>query len=325
MNANPVGRPQTIHERQRALMRWYRAHGRHHLPWRHDITPYGVLVSEIMLQQTQVDRVIPYWTAWMRRWPTMTALAHAKRSDVIRAWAGLGYNRRAVYLHALAQRVAREPSLRRLFHNSPHPPTPPLPAGRGEIIQFFSPSRLEGEREGVENAAMARELQELPGIGPYTANAILAFAWNLPAPCVDTNVRRVLAYAIYRRPAMMRMPIAEVMRFAARVIPKGRGRDWNYALMDYGALVLTARSLPKWPTPGVGHPRRRTEKFEGSTRFWRGRIVAVLRETSQPVTIHQLRRALRRHGAPPRTLAPLLRALAADGVIMLRGRSYALA
>ncbi|MBI4449804.1 hypothetical protein HY634_01985, partial [Candidatus Uhrbacteria bacterium] len=114
-----VGHQRTIAGRQRALMRWYRVHGRHHLPWRRRIAPYGVLVSEVMLQQTQVDRVIPYWNAWMRRWPTMEAFARAKRSDVIRAWAGLGYNRRAVSLHQLAVDVERDVFLQKLFQRSP--------------------------------------------------------------------------------------------------------------------------------------------------------------------------------------------------------------
>ncbi|MBI4449977.1 hypothetical protein HY634_02880 [Candidatus Uhrbacteria bacterium] len=167
---------------------------------------------------------------------------------------------------------------------------------------------------------LAAILEQLPGIGPYTANALLAFAWNLPAPCVDTNVRRVLAYVIYRRPSLMRMPMRRVMAFAARVIPRRRGRDWNYALMDYGALVFRANAVPK-----RNRPVATQGTFVDSTRFWRGRIVAVLRDATKSLTIAQLRRALQSHGDPPRTLTPLLRALTNDGVIARRGRSYRLA
>lgn len=324
MDFGPVGAQRTIASRQRALMRWYKTHGRHHLPWRKTRDPYQILVSEVMLQQTQVDRVIPYWNKWVRCWPTMQALARAKRADVIRAWAGLGYNRRAVYLHKLAQRVTREPSFRRLLHDSPHPPTPPTPhKGRGEMKSIFSPFKLEGEREGVEIAAIVRVLQRLPGIGPYTANALLAFVWNLSAPCVDTNVRRVLAHVIYRRPAIMRMSLPQVMRLAARIIPRGRGRDWNYALMDYGALVLTARKIHKWPTPGVGHSRK-AERFEGSSRFWRGRIVAVLRDTLRLLSVSDLRSRLAAFGVPPSNLHVLMGALIRDGIVTAVRHRYRL-
>ena len=234
----------------------------------------------------------------MRRWPTMVALARAKRSDLIRAWAGLGYNRRAVYLHRLAQEVTLSPAAQELF--------------------ALSCESAKGISRRVQ------ELQRLPGIGPYTATALLAFAWNLPAPCVDTNVRRVLAYAIYRRPSMMQMSMRQIMALAVRVIPHGRGRDWNYALMDYGALVLTARTISKWPRPGGGH-RRSVAKFEGSSRFWRGRIVAVLRDEPRGVSVTALRRKLLQFGEPPKSHAPLLSALMRDGVIARSGGRYALA
>lgn len=281
MAPDSVSAQRTLAGRQRALLRWYRAHGRHHLPWRHGITPYRVLVSEVMLQQTQVDRVIPYFTEWMRRWPTVEALARTRRADVIRAWGGLGYNRRAVSLHAAAR----------------------------EIVQRGWPARS------------ARALTRLPGVGPYTAHAILAFAGNLPAPCVDTNVRRVLAHVILQRPVIMRMPLTRVMRIAARVIPKGRGRDWNSALMDYGALVFTARNVhEQYPPSQVRYVGQKptTESFEGSRRFWRGRIVAVLRGAARGRTLAELRCALRAYGVLPRALMPLLRALERDEVIARR-------
>lgn len=169
-------------------------------------------------------------------------------------------------------------------------------------------------------------LQRLPGVGPYTANALLAFAWNLPAPCVDTNVRRVLAHAIYRRPAIMRLPHRAIERLAARVIPNRRGRDWNYALMDYGALAFRARDISKCPKSDLGHlgRERRVEKFEGSARFWRGRIVAVLRDARTPLSFRRLRRELQRYGDPP-VLRPLVGALVRDGVIRAVGGRHQLA
>ncbi|MDO8599536.1 MAG: hypothetical protein Q7S02_05495 [bacterium] len=313
-----VGRQRTIVGRRRVLMRWYRTHGRHHLPWRHTRDPYAILVSEVMLQQTQVDRVIPYWTTWMQRWPTCAALARAKRASVIRAWAGLGYNRRAVNLHQLAMEVERDVFLQELFHRSPHPPHAPPPKGKGETKKIFSPSIPEGEREGVEIARLATILEQLPGVGPYTANALLAFVWNLPAPCVDTNVRRVLAHAIYQRPAIMRMPLRRVMQLAERVIPREKSREWNYALMDYGALVLRARDIPN-------RPKRKTEPFHNSDRFWRGRIVAVFRASHRAMPAAVLRNMLVQYGDIPSALDALLVALARDGVIRRTTAGYRLA
>ncbi|MFH1430691.1 MAG: hypothetical protein ABIG71_04205 [Candidatus Uhrbacteria bacterium] len=294
----------TIKERQRALLMWYERHGRHSLPWRHNITPYGVLVSEVMLQQTQVDRVVPYFERWMRRWPTVQHLARARRASVIRAWAGLGYNTRAVNIHRAAQEIARDSMLRKSF--------------------------------SISHEIAKEDLQRLPGVGSYTAHAVRAFAWNVSAPCVDTNVRRVLAYVIYKRPAIMKLPPKEVERLAARVVPEGKGRVWNYALMDYGALVLRASDIPK-----KNRPIHTVGKFEGSSRYWRGRIIAVLgkRNTkSTPMhdreqqgassvegrTMAELCSALKQYGEPPRALSPLLRVLVRDGLVVQHGQRYSL-
>jgi A/G-specific adenine glycosylase len=267
METGDIKRLPTINQRRDAVLGWYERHGRHHLPWRANVTPYRVLVSEIMLQQTQVDRVIPYFEKWMKRWPTVASLARARRSSVIRAWAGLGYNRRSVALHGAAQSIAS----------------------------------LGWPRSD------AAALASLPGIGPYTANALLTFAWNIPAPSVDTNVRRVLTYTIFKRPSMRMLSQSEMMRHAARVIPDGHSRDWHAALMDYGALVQTARMVPR-------DARRASVPFRGSSRFWRGRIVDVLRGSKQPISRTRLSKELRTHGDAP-ALPPLLHALETEGII----------
>ena len=138
---------------QRTLLDWYAREGRD-LPWRRVRDPYAILVSELMLQQTQVDRVIPKWEAWLAQFPTIEALADAPTSDVIRAWSGLGYNRRAINLQRLAQAVVA----------------------------------VHGGRVPDDVA----ELKALPGIGPYTAGAVAAFAHNRPVAMVDVNIRRLL-------------------------------------------------------------------------------------------------------------------------------------
>ena len=313
-----TGPQRTRADRCAAMLRWYRVHGRHVLPWRCTRDPYAILVSEIMLQQTQVDRVIPYWHAWMRRWPTIASLARARRASVIRAWAGLGYNRRAVHFHELAQQVTRDVDWKGSFSYSY---LSREGSAKWDELANKSDRDLEDAARpmrGIDHAFDAKKLQELPGIGPYTANALLAFAGNLPAPCVDTNIRRVLAHIIYRRPAIMTMPLPKVMMLAARVIPEGRGREWNYALMDYGALVFRASDVPN-------RVRRRVAPFKNSSRFWRGRIVAALRETKKPLTRAQLLVRLTEHGDPPDALETLLAALERDRVVRIVRAAYRLA
>jgi A/G-specific adenine glycosylase len=203
------------------LVAWFERHGRHDLPWRQTRDPYAILVSEVMLQQTQVPRVIPRYLAWLERWPSAHALAAASRADVIREWQGLGYNRRAVNLHRAAQSIAAD--------------------------------------------GWPEDLTELPGVGPYTADAVARFAFELPVLPVDTNVRRVLD------------------RTGATFSPASAA-----ALMDLGASVCLARvprcgECPLSPAcPSRGRrfePLRRQGPFEGSFRQRRSRTLrAVARE-----------------------------------------------
>ena len=240
---------------QERLLAWWDA-GHRDLPWRRTGDPYAVLVSEIMLQQTQASRVVPKFNAFMACFPTLTALAAAPVADVIRAWSGLGYNRRAVNLHRLARRVVEE-------HD-------------GEL-----PRSVEA-------------LRRLPGIGPYTARAVAAIAFGEAAAAVDTNVRRVLTRVV-DGPRSARPP-AGVQDLADALLARERPGDWNEALMELGARVcLPAPDCPACPlredcaTAPVAHVIRerraayragtagRPERFEHSTRFYRGRIVEMLR------------------------------------------------
>jgi A/G-specific adenine glycosylase len=200
---------------QRRLLGWYAEHGRD-LPWRRTRNPYRVLVSEMMLQQTQVARVIPKYREFLRRYPTLRSLAGAPVDDVVRLWYPLGYNARPVRL----RQIARETMARY--------------AGR-----------LPDTRE---------HLRALPGIGPYTAGAILTFAYGQDAAVLDTNVRRVLTRVFVgpRRARRLRgdRPFWEL---AARLVPAGRGYDFNQALMDFGATRCTARrpGCPRCPLRGL--------------------------------------------------------------------------
>jgi A/G-specific adenine glycosylase len=189
---------------RRALLRWFRRHGRD-LPWRRTRDPYSVLVSEFMLQQTQVARVEPYYARFLERWPSIRDLAEAAPDAVRECWQGLGYYRRAENLHRLAQTVVRE-------HAGVIPDDP-------------------------------ERLRALPGIGRYTAGAVASFAFERPAPAVDTNVARVLRRAFHPRLAG---PGAErrLEATAALLLPRRRGAAawaFNQAIMELGAVVCTAR------------------------------------------------------------------------------------
>ena len=186
---------------QRRLLGWYKEHGRD-LPWRKTSDPYKILVSEIMLQQTQVDRVIPKYHEFLERYPSFEALAEARPSDVKKTWYPLGYNIRPLRLHSIAREtVARYGG--------------ELPNDHDELLSF-------------------------KGIGRYTAGAIRSFAFNEDAPILDTNVMRVL-HRVFMGDSDPRNQKNRLWELSEALIPKGKGYDFNQALMDFGATVCTAR------------------------------------------------------------------------------------
>jgi len=194
---------------QARLLAWFRRNGRD-LPWRRTRDPYKILVSEVMLQQTQVERVRDYYERFLQEYPTVQDLAAARPARVQESWHGLGYYARARNLHAAARTITRR-------HG-----------GR-------FPRRLE-------------DLQALPGVGRYTAGAVVSFAYGEPAPILDTNVRRVLSRIFVRRRAST--PAATERRLwalAEAVVPAGDAWTMNQALMDFGATICTARN-PKCPS-----------------------------------------------------------------------------
>lgn len=233
------------------LLGWYRGHARD-LPWRRGADPFAVLVSEVMLQQTQVARVVPAYQAFLGRWPTPAALAAAPAAEVLRCWAGLGYPRRALALQRAAAAVVAE---------------------HGGAL----PDDLDA-------------LLALPGIGPYTARAVLAFGFGRVAAPVDTNIGRVLARAVAGSP--LSRPAAQAL--ADHLVPPGAPAAWSSALMDLGATVCTARR-PRcdgcplvdgcaWRTgPATQDPAAATATrsrpqgaYAGSDRYHRGRLLAAL-------------------------------------------------
>jgi A/G-specific adenine glycosylase len=243
------------------LLTWY-AREQRDLPWRRQgVTAWQILVSEFMLQQTPVARVEPIWRDWVARWPTPSATAAASAADVLRAWGKLGYPRRAKRLHECAIAIAAE--------------------------------------HGDEVPDDVATLLTLPGIGSYTARAVASFAYGQRVPVVDTNVRRVVARAVHGRadsPASVR-DLVDV----AALLPNGPDAPrFSVALMELGATVCTARS-PRcgvcplsdcaWRSAGfppATTPARRPQRYAGTDRQVRGRLLDVLRDNATPVTRAQL-------------------------------------
>jgi A/G-specific adenine glycosylase len=190
-----------IHEFQEIVWEYYRAHARS-MPWRDDPSPYHVLVSELMLQQTQVGRVLPKYEEFMRRFPTVEALARAPLADVLSVWNGLGYNRRAKFLHAAAQKAVEEHA--------------------GDI-----PDTLE-------------ELIALPGVGKNTAGAVLAYAFNQPAVFIETNVRTVFFHHFFAD--RTDIDDKELLTLVEQTRDDEHPRGWYWALMDYGTHLKTLGS-----------------------------------------------------------------------------------
>lgn len=241
------------------IIDWYRANARD-LPWREPGTsPWGILLSEVMSQQTPVARVAPRWEEWMRRWPTPSDLAAAGTDEVLRAWGSLGYPRRALRLQECAR----------------------------VLVDDYA-------------GAVPRDVDKLlalPGIGDYTARAVAAFAYAQAVPVVDTNVRRVYARAVLGRP-IAKARKAELEHVAA-LLPDRDAHVFSAGLMELGALVCTAanpacercplRAECAWVTAGSPEPTaeelagKKVQKFAGTDRQVRGKIMKVLREASAPV------------------------------------------
>jgi len=279
------------------VARWFRRSARP-LPWRGPgTTPWGVLLSEIMAQQTPVVRVAPMWIEWIERWPTPAALAAASPADIVRAWGKLGYPRRALNLHAAATRIRDEFG--------------------GEV-----PSDVDA-------------LESLPGIGSYTARAVASFAFGQRVPVVDTNIRRVLARAVLgiAEPEPPRTKVD--MDLMESVLPADAVESVavNAGVMELGAVFCTARSpncgeCPiaeqcAWALAGfpanAGRTRTPQAKYEGSVRQARGAILALARERML-ITDADITKAVPDAARRDRALEGLL----TDGLIVNVKRGYRL-
>jgi A/G-specific adenine glycosylase len=281
------------------LLGWYDRH-RRDLPWRKaDVTPWQIMVSEFMLQQTPVSRVEPIWLDWIRRWPTPSATAAAGAGEIVRAWGKLGYPRRAKRLHECAIVIARE--------------------------------------HGDEVPDDVEVLLTLPGVGSYTARAIACFAYRQPVPVVDTNVRRVVARAVHGKADAGSASAVRDHADVSALLPKdSTAHTFSAALMELGATVCTARtpkcglcplSVCQWRSAGFPPPEgpaRRPQGYAGTDRQVRGRLLDVLRGNDLPVTRDQLdvvwrRDTVQRDRALESLLADGLVATTSDGRFALAG------
>jgi A/G-specific adenine glycosylase len=288
--------PALTTDRRLALLGWWQRE-RRDLPWRRTRDPWEVLVCEVMAQQTQVARVAERWRPFLDRFPTPTALAEAPSAEVLRWWSGLGYNRRARDLHRCAQTVV---------------------------------AAHDGQVPGTLEALLA-----LPGIGPYTARAVLAFAFELDHGIVDTNTARVLA-----RWNGQRLRALEGQRAADAAVPAGQAWAWNQAMLDLGAGVcrrrdplctecpvasscgwaLAGRPAPD-PADGSAGVSTRQARFEGSDRQGRGRLVEALRQ--RDVALGDLATVMGWPDDPSRSTR-VAATLLDDGLVQLEAGTYRL-
>jgi len=258
------------------VWKYWRENGRHDLPWRKTRDPYKILVSEVMLQQTQVERVKPFYENFLQKFPNVKALAKAPLAEVLKNWQGLGYNRRAKMLHAAAK----------------------------EVVAKY----------GGKFPKNAEELEKLPGIGHYTANAVAAFAFNQDAVFIETNIRTAILHDFF--PKKKSVSDAQIRAVLENLLPRGKSREWNLALMDYGAHLK--RSGIKLNAKSKHYAKQ--SKFAGSNREARG---AILKELSRSAAAAPRLAGLLGDDRALQ-LKSALAALQKEGLIQKRGRVFTL-
>ena len=256
---------------QKSIFTWWAIHKRD-LPWRHTRDPYRIMVSEVMLQQTQVLRVIAKYAEFIEAFPTVNDLAHASPAQVLRVWKGMGYNRRALYLLRSAKAIVE------IYHKK-------FPISENELIK-------------------------LPGLGTYTARAILVFAYEQEVPLVDTNIRQIIIHFFFKDQQQKESVIEDVAR---QLIPPGKSWQWHQALMDYGALAMTNAQCQ------MLNNKKKTIPFRESNRFYRGRIIDRLREgeISEKKFLNELGKT---YAKPIAFLHSIIDSLIKDGLIQRTSR-----
>lgn len=251
-------------------------------PWRYHPDPYGIWISECMLQQTRTTRVLEYFPRFLQTFPDVHSLAKADLASVLELWQGLGYNRRGRYLHEAAKKVERD------WNGI-------LPADHASLVS-------------------------LPGIGPQTAGAILCYAWNLPVPFVETNIRAALIQGFH--PHDTHVPDSRIQELSALTMDRNRPREWYYRLVDFGVKVKQTHGNPARRSASY----RRQSVFEGSVRQVRGSILRMVL-AGRGVSVHLLgdavARDVSRTGDPafPEDFRKALKGLQEEGMVHMAGDS----
>lgn len=270
---------------QKRILAWYAHYGRHALPWRKTRNPYHILVSEIMLQQTQITRVIPKYKLFLKTFPTPQSLARASTSKLLKIWQGLGYNRRALYMREVARTI--------------------LSCHYGEFLH--DPHMLE----------------QLPGIGRYTARAIITFSFNTPEIFIETNIRRVYIHFFF--PRSRKISDKKILPLIKKTLYHNNPRLWYSALMDYGSML--AKTLPKKNPNRKSRHYKKQSKFIGSRREARAHILKYIlhssRATPQSIQRHLAQTPHMQHWS--KKTAELIASLAHEKFIIKKGLAWHIA
>ncbi len=304
--------PAVLKKFQRTIWTYYDKH-RRSFPWREHITPYRVVVSEIMLQQTQAPRAIPRFQSFIARFPDWQTLAKASTADVLAEWQGLGYNRRALYLKKIAETV----------------------------IQTKSKQEIP---------CTAAELMSLPGIGPNTAGSILAFAWNIAHPFIETNIRTVFIHFFFKKSnasavSQQKISDKDILALVEKTLPNNLQtssshsehpdrsvRDWYYALMDYGTMLKRDHRAQKLIDPSRHSKHyKKQSAFKGSNRELRAALLRSILQASREkkggkgttaaLLISEFTSKTHPHRTPEAILKNLI-ALEREGFISKTGAQY---
>ena len=274
----------SIKKFQKTIWDFYKNNKRD-FPWRTTKNPYHILISEVMLQQTQAERVVVYYQKFIKYFPNFTSLAKAKFSQIYPLWQGLGYNRRALALQKTAQKAVQE--------------------YKGKLPQDIS------------------LLEEFPGIGPYTARAISIFSFNTPVACIETNIRRVFIHHFFplRHSSGQAKKIddREILAVAEQTLDKKNSREWHWALMDYGAYLKSTV-----PNPNRRHKNYSIQStFEGSLRQIRGTALKML--SVRPMDINELTERLKKATSQTKErIKKVILALEKEGLITCDKKFYSL-
>ncbi len=301
---------------QKTVHAHFRAHGRD-LPWRKTTDPYRILVSEVMLQQTQVERVIPKYREFLKKFPTVQKLARASLGDVLRAWSGLGYNRRAKMLWECARQITKE--YKGIF---------PKPPRTREHVEKLSGTRSQGVRirgvlkgtvSGLSDAGdkvdetFKHVLMKLRGVGPYTAGAISAFAYNKPVVMIETNIRSAYLHHFFKNKEGV--SDKELLPLIEATLDHKNPRLWYNMLMDYGSSLKVLHGNPN--RKSKHHTKQKP--FKGSDREIRGAILRELGIKAQ--TIASLVNMVNKDNARVRSQ---LKELEKEGMVAQKGQSWRL-